>query len=58
MTKREDIVKKLEEIADELVEHLTSLRFVGRTLVLKYKTHEYKCELLSTPELVLPYLGC
>ncbi|KAL7411171.1 hypothetical protein BDY24DRAFT_396835 [Mrakia frigida] len=42
MTKREDLVKKLEEIADELTEHLTSLRFVGRTLQFKYKTHEYK----------------
>lgn len=44
MTKRDDLVKKLEEIADELTDHLTSLRFAGRTLVFKYKTHEYKRE--------------
>jgi len=49
MTKREDLVKKLEEIADELTEHLTSLRFAGRTLQFKYKTHEYKREFPLLP---------
>lgn len=46
MTKKEDQIKKLDAIAQELEEHLTSLRFVGRTLTLKYKTHEYKCAYL------------
>lgn len=40
--KKEDLIAKLEDIAEHLCEDMEQLHFTARCLSLKFKTHDYK----------------
>lgn len=49
----EDILEKLEEIAASLEEDMLRNQYAGRTITVKYKSHDYKCGLALCPAYLL-----
>ncbi|CED84193.1 Predicted DNA damage inducible protein [Phaffia rhodozyma] len=41
-SKREELIAIVEDVAEELTETLQKLEYTGKTLSLKYKTHDFK----------------